>query len=371
MNAINTQLIQPVPTPERTTARERLRSRVLTIVPCDAAEAMATHLNTDYEGLVVTGARRHQVMRKLRRAFQNLVLIAEPDSHVEHEASPAHPWYLPGSEDDGLLAGPSVVDILDGQRSSGASVTLLPSGYVEAGDVETLRAIVEAAKEIKGDDVALPLYLATSWLRPEHEQFLLAVIALSSHPVLLSFGSSTNPLDSKRKLAIYRRLVTGSGAFSWRTDLAGLDALAHGALGAAIGTGPGLRRFTPPRDKGKARRPDDPTPYVLSPRHMHWMKTGAMREELYVAAPAPTCTCQECSGQRIDRFTESQAAAAARHNHAIIDEYAQALLSAAPSERPSLWRSMAQDALIAHETTSAVVGRPWNVPDDVSTFAGD
>lgn len=371
MNAINTRLIQPVPAPERTTARERLRGRVLTIVHCDAAEAMSTHLNLDYEGLVITGAKRHQVMRKLRRAFPDLILIAEPDSHVEHEASSVHPWYLPGSEEDGLLAGPSVVDILDGQRSSGASVTLLPSGFVEAGDVETLRAIVEAANGISGDDIALPLYLATGWLRPEHEEFLLAVIALSSHPVLLSFGSSTNPLDSKRKRAIYRRVVTGSGAFSWRVDLAGLDALAHGALGTAIGTAPGLRRFTPPKDKGKARRPDDATPYVLNPGHMHWMKTGAMREELYVATLAPSCTCRECGGQRIDRFTESQAAAAARHNHAIIDEYAQSLLSTAPSDRPVLWRSMAQDALVAHEATSAVVGRPWNAPDDVSTFAGD
>lgn len=371
MNAIDTQLIQSVPAPERTSARARLRGRILTIVPCDTAESMATHLNVSYEGLVITGSKRHQVMRRLRRAFPDLVLIAEPDSHVEHEASPAHPWHLPGSEDDGLFAGPSVEDILNGQRSSGASVAVVPSGYVEAGDVETLRAIVKTANEIKGDDIALPLYLATSWLRPEHEQFLVAVVAISLHPVLLSFGSSTNPLDSKRKLGIYRRVISGSEAFCWRTDLAGLDALAHGALGTAIGAGPGLRRFTPPKDKGKARRPDDPTPYVLNPGHMHWMKTGAMREELYVAAPAPTCACRECGGQRIDRFTESQAAAASRHNHAIIDEYAQSLLSTAPGERPSVWQSMAQEAIVAHEATSAVLGRPWNAPDDVSTFAGD
>jgi len=330
---------------------------------------MAPHLNTSYEGLVLTGVKRFQVMRRLHLIFPELLLIAEPDSHVEMEATPERLWHLPGAEESGLFPGATADSILDDQRDSGASVALLPSGFVDVGDGETLRAMVQMSNSIDGDDVALPLYLASGWLRPEHEEFLIAVIAESIHPVLLAFGSTTNPLDSRRKLAIYRRVIAAAEGFSWRTDLAGLEALAHGALGAAIGAGPGLRRFTPPKNKGQARRPDDPTPYVLIPGHMHWMKTGAMREELYVGIPAPTCGCKECGGQRIDRFSGSQAASAARHNHAVIDRYAQGLLAAAPNERPSLWRNMAQDALVAHEVTGATVGRPWKAPNDVAAFA--
>ncbi len=359
---------QPALAPARPTAREILSGRVLTISGCDGAEAMSHHLSTDYEGLVITGADRHAKMRRLRSIHADLVLMAEPDSHAHHEATPDSLWFLP-TEDDGLLPAPALDEVLDAQRTSGASVITLPSGFIDVGDTETLRAIVDAANAIPDADVALPLYLATGWLRPEHRAFLVAVIALSVHPVLVSFGSSRNPLDSNRKLALHRDILATTGAFAWRTDLAGLEALVHGALGAAIGAGPGTRRFTPPKHSGKARRPDDPTPYVLIPGHMHWMKTHAMQEELYVGVAAPTCSCRECHGQHIDRFSDKQKDAAARHNHAMIDTYVQEIRSAAPNERPAIWHSRVRDAVVAHEATAALVGRPWNAPDDISAWS--
>ncbi|GLK17320.1 hypothetical protein [Herbiconiux flava] len=360
---------QPVVAPARPTARDVLRSRVLTISGCDGAEAMSTHLSTDYEGLVITGADRHAKMRRIRRIFADILLIAEPDSHMHHESTPDALWYLP-AEGEGLFPAPTLEDVLDAQRTSGASIALLPSGFIDVGDTETLRATVEAANAITGTDLALPLYLASAWLRPEHKAFLIAVIELSDHPVLLSFGSSTNPLDSNRKLALHREVLAETGALAWRTDLAGLEALAYGALGAAIGASPSSRRFTPPKNSGKARRPDDPTPYVLIPGHMHWMKTHAMQEELYVGVPAPTCSCRECNGQRIDRFTDKQKDAAARHNHAVIDAYVMEIHGAAPMDRPSIWHGRVHDAVVAHETTAALVGRPWKAPDDITAWSG-
>jgi hypothetical protein len=368
-NPIRT-LAQPALAPERSTAREILSGRVLTISGCDGAERMLHDLSTEYEGLVITGADRHAKMRRLRRIHANLVLIAEPDSHANHEASPDSLWFLP-AEDEGLIPAPTLHEVLDAQRTSGASVVMLPSGFVDVGDTETLRALVEAANAIPDSDVALPLYLATGWLRPEHKAFLVAVMLLSVHPVLVSFGSSKNPLDSNRKLALHRDILVATGAFAWRTDLAGLEAFAHGALGAAIGGGPGTRRFTPPKQSGKARRPDDPTPYVLIPGHMHWMKTHAMQEELYVAAAAPTCNCRECNGQPIDRFTDRQKDAAARHNHAMIDAYVQEMRRAALRDRPVIWRDRVRDAVVAHEATAALVGRPWNAPDDITAWSAD
>lgn len=369
MNSVNPVLASPALAPLRTTARDRLRGRILTIVGCDEAEVIAPHLDAGYEGLVITGAKRHEVMKRLHLAYSELLLIAEPDSHAIIEASPERPWYLQGAEDEGLVRGPTVAEILRYQRTSGATIVLLPAGFVSVGDVQTLRAIVQASNAISSDDIVLPLFLASGWLQPQHEEFLAAVIEQSIHPVLLAFGSSTNPLGSRRKLDTYRRIMTRSEAFSWRTDLAGLDAIAHGALGAAIGTRPSSRRFTPPKDKGKAHQPQDPTPYALIPGHMHWMKTGYMRKELYTAVPAPKCGCRECNGRSIDRFSKTEAMAAARHNHAIIDAYAQELLSVSPGERPGVWRRLAQDAVVAHESTGALVGRPWNAPEDVNFFA--
>lgn len=358
----------PAVAPTRPTARDVLAGRVLTISGCEGAEAMSHHLSTEYEGLVITGSDRHSKMRRLRSIHADLLLMAEPDSHAQHEATATSLWHL-STDDDGLFPAPTLEEVLDTQRTSGASIVMLPSGFVDVGDSETLRAMVDAANLIPGTDIALPLYLATGWLRPEHKDFLIAVIGLSKHPVLLAFGSSTNPLDSNRKLGLHRDIVSATGAFAWRTDLAGLEALALGALGAAIGVSPSSRRFTPPKNSGKARRPDDPTPYVLIPGHMHFMKTHAMQEELYVGVPAPTCSCRECQGKRIDRFGEKDKDAAGRHNHAVIDVYVQEIRGASPAERAAVWHGRVRDAVVAHEATGALVGRPWKAPDDITAWS--
>lgn len=369
MNAINPVAVRTRPEAQpRATAHGILRDRVLTLVNADRAEAIVGELGIKHEGLVLLGAKRHPTMKRLRRAFPDLVLMAEPPSHVDLEASPEMLWHRPGAQFDGLIPAPSVVDIVDAQRQSGSSVALLPAGFVGTGDTETLRALVEAANGIEGDDIALPLYLADGWLKSEHKDYLRAIVQASVHPVLLAIGSTTNPLNTPKKLRVYLD-VASSGAYCWRTDLAGLGALASGALGAAIGAGAASRRVTPPQSKGHARWPQDTTPYVLIPGHMHWMKTGAMRAEIYMGSPAPECKCRECAGRRIDQFGEDQADQAARHNHAIIDEYARALLGVREPERGAVWRTLAQDALVAHEVTGATIGRPWKPPADVTTFA--
>lgn len=362
---------QPVVAPvRRRTARELLEGRILTVMNWEAADMMAMQLDSDYEGLVITGSDRHKKARKLRRMYPGLVILAEGDSHAVHEACEESPWHLP---DDGqaLLPAPDLTEVLAGQRSSEVSVVLLPAGYVAAGDTAALRAVVETANRIEGDDLALPLYLGTGWLKPEHKEFLITVIGTSTHPVLLAFGAATDPVDSDRKRGLYRDILAATHAFCWRTDLAGLWAFAHGAMGAAIGAAPSTRRFTPPGTAARSRRPGDQTPNVLIPGHMHWMKTGAMRSELYAGSAAPDCPCMECDGRSIGRFTANQKAEAARHNHAVIDDYVRALVSTPTSERPSTWRTFAIDAVVSHQTTGAAVGREWNAPEDVALWAAD
>ena len=372
MNAINSfGGSQPVIAPaRRRTARELLEGRVLTVMNWEAADMMAMQLDPQYEGLVITGSDRHKKARKLRKMYPDLVILAEGDSHALHESSEESPWYLP---DDGqaLLPAPDLNEVLAGQRSSGVSVTLLPAGYVAAGDTSTLRTVVESANEIVGDDLALPLYRGTGWLKPEHKEFLTAVIAMSTHPVLLAFGAASDPVDSDRKRGLYREIVAATRAFCWRTDLAGLWAFAHGGMGAAIGAAPSTRRFTPPGTAARSRRPGDQTPNVLIPGHMHWMKTGAMKSELYAGSAAPACPCVECDGRPIDRFTENQKAEAARHNHATVDAYVRTLISTPAAERPAVWHALAIDAVVSHEVTGASVGREWNAPEDVALWAAD
>jgi hypothetical protein len=349
-------------------ARSVLQDRVLTVLNADNANLVIESIHPTHGGVVLTGAKRLQVMSRLRRAYPELVVIAEPDSHASLNAGPNRFWHLPG-DDDGLIPPASVHEVLDAQRHAGASVALLPAGYVSAGDHETLRALVDAANDIDGDDVALPLYLDGGWLRQDHLDYLRAVIHHSRHLVLLAFGSTTNPLNTAKKVGLYLDLVA-AGAVCWRTDLAGLAGVSRGAIGAAIGMAPAMRRVTAPDNTGKARRPGDTTPYVLLASHMRWLKTGAMRGEIFVAAPAPSCLCQECRGRLLDRFDEHQKAQATRHNQAVVDGFTRQLFDVAPAERAAMWRQLAREAAIAHDVTSGQIGRPWKVPQDVELFAG-
>jgi len=350
-----------------TGAGEILRDRMLTVANAIHASGLADRLVTGHEGLVISGADRLRVLRTVRRAHSDLVAMAEPASHAWH-ATPSAPFYLRPDKQPSLLPPRTLEDELRDQRLAGASVVILPAGYVSVGDVETARAIVEAANAIPETDVAVPLYLDEHWLMADHVGFLKGLIEASVHPVLLSFGSTTNPLGSKKRLQTYLDIAS-AGAICWRTDLAGLAGVARGAMGAAIGATPSLRRITPPERNGKARRPDDQTPYVLIPGHLHYMKTKAMRDEIYVSTAAPQCGCAACGDLRIDRFAAEDAPSAARHNHECTAQLARAVLRAKPGERMAVWRKICQDAVVAHQSTAAAIGRDWKPPLDIQVFA--
>ena len=96
-----------------TNARHRLKGRVLTIINWESAEGMALHLNVEHEGLVITGARRHQTMRKIRRMVPELLLLAEPDAHDVLEASAETFWHISGSDEEGLFDSPTLAGMRD------------------------------------------------------------------------------------------------------------------------------------------------------------------------------------------------------------------------------------------------------------------
>lgn len=353
------------------TAREMLAGRALTVINCDAAFALASFLESDVDGLVLTGEARNATMRQLRNAYPDMVVMVESSSHKDHFASVDEPFYLPGDEHS-LFGVPTLQNVVDDQRTAKAAIVVLPAGYIRAGDPRALRAVIEGANAIAGDDILVPLYLDKAWLAEQYICKLLAAVDESKHPLAFAFGASKNPLDSASKLELHARLLAhGGGSVSWRTDYAGLAAFALGALAAAIGAIPSQRRVTAPDSKGRAHRPDDATPYTLIPGLMHYMKTGAMKHERYVSSDAPSCTCLECEGANISRFTASVADARAceRHNLEMTRADLRDLLAVAPAARPGVWQHKAQDALLAHEATAAATGMPFSAGEQVEMWA--
>jgi len=355
----------------RRTAREMLNGRVLTVINCEAALDLASFLEDDVDGLVLTGEARNATMRRLRSIYPDMVVMVESSSHHDHFATAAEPFHLPGDEHS-LFGVPTLEEAVHDQRSAKAAIVVLPAGYIRAGDARALRAVVAGANGVDGDDILVPLYLDKAWLADRYISQLMAAVDESRHPLAFAFGASKNPLDSKAKLELHARLLAhGAGSVSWRTDYAGLAAFAHGALGAAIGAIPSQRRVTAPDDKGQAHRPDDPTPYAIIPGLMHHMKTGAMKYERYVSSDAPDCLCLECDGRRISRFTASQADARAceRHNLEMYRADVRDLLAATRGARPGVWKQKAQDALLAHEATAAATGMPFSAGVQVEAWA--
>jgi hypothetical protein len=361
----------PAPIGTRGSVRESLSDRIMTATGSEHAFRLALSVDHRIGGLVITGMRALSDVRSLRLAHSDLVLIVDPTSHDDHIATADAPFYLPTP--DGQLFPPTLAEVVSGQRDAGATVVTLPTGYIEAGETDAVRAVIDAGNQVAGEDILVPLFLAEGWLQPELVKFLRGAMARSAHPVAIALGSQTNPLASKKRLLLYRELFNTSPElpprFAWRTDFAGIDAMAFGAAGAVVGVLPAQRRITPPAQKGKARNPKDKSPYVVMPGSLHYMKAGAMRAELFASEPAPDCPCATCGGRPVDRFTKHDAAEAHLHNLAMVQEIS-ARLSLTPTHlRRQGWADLVHAAVGFHLELGRRVGRPVNAPKDVQTWA--
>lgn len=351
------------------TVREVLTDRVLTVAGDAFAHRLAMSVDHRHGGQVVTGVHALHVVHSLRRAHSDLVLIAEPTSHADHVATAKVPFHIPTP--DGQLLPPTLEDIIRGQREAGASVVMLPTGYIEAGANDAVRAIIEAADQLEGDDILVPLYLSEGWLQAEHVTFLRGAMGRSGHAVAIAFGAETNPLASKKRLLLYRQLFQSepdqAPRFAWRTDFAGLDAMSFGAAGTAIGVLPAQRRITP--GKGKARNPKDRSPYVIMPGSVRYTKAGWMRSELFASEPAPPCLCDNCDGRSVDRFTKDDALEAHLHNLAMLQEASAEVCAAHGNDRRTVWAAHVHAAVAFHLELGRRIGRPVAPPIDVQTWA--
>lgn len=345
-----------------------LQDRVLVAAGCENAMKIATSIHHERSGLVVTGLNALAHIRSLRAAHPTMVLIAESAAY-ESYATEEEPFIIPA--EDGQLFPPSLEDVVIGQRDAGADIVLLPAGYIMPGAEEIVRAVIEQAKEIAGDDIVVPLYLDEGWLKAENVKFLRAVTARSKHPVALAFGSRKNPLAGEKRLLVYRDLFASDNAvrIAWRTDFAGIDAMTRGAHAAVMGVLPAQRRLTPPTEKGKARNPRDSSPYIIIPDALHFKKAGAMRIELFAGEPAPNCFCIVCDGGAIDRFTKDHAVEAALHNLAMLDRLLSDVLGVEGIDRRMAWKDALKMSLLVHADIARRVGRPFNPSQDVTVWA--
>jgi hypothetical protein len=162
-----------------------------------------------------------------------------------------------------------------------------------------------------------------------------------------------------------RRLATSPGEVAlFRTDLAGMDAVAHGALAASIGTSGAFRHFIPPGQKPffsqpPAGEPPDFSPSLLVDDLVSFLRGSTLARRFRDRA-APLCPCKACSQRRISSFTGRDDHQAARHhNVAVWSQWLPGLAGpAGPQARQRYWLGLCRAGIGGHEVFDNMVQQP-------------
>ncbi|MFH8989545.1 hypothetical protein [Streptomyces sp. NPDC017940] len=240
-----------------------------------------------------------------------------------------------------------------------------------------MTAAVQAARSLEAHTTILTLPLDHRWLRePDDLEYLISRLADLPHIKGIALGAAKNPLAAKGTVTALRHLITSLERVALiRTDLAGLDAYAHGALFASIGMQTAMRHVRqpgsvpPPLPKGS-----NVTTMVLHPQLMGYFKADKLRD-LYGRVPAPLCHCSVCRGRSLVRFdhNHSDQEEANRHNIATWLPWADDLQrTTAGSDRRSVWEQLCHDAREAHQRLREEISDPGalEVPRWLNEWAG-
>lgn len=354
---------------QRTKAARLLSGRTLMLAGSDAP-VMAPLLDKRLSGMILTGASAYEALRPLRRQNPGLLLAMEPGSVTKYTATAENPFQL---ATDGLF-DETLTEFLNAQSSAGAEITLTPTGFMPAGDADPLREAVRLSNASGRDDTVLLLPVHPRWLKTENIKQLIAIAKKSQHPVgLIVCNSYGDPLDAKGVPEGYREFFDSvPGAIAWRTDMAGFEALSRGALAAAIGELPSMRRGVEPKRGPQSSDKTDKSPAVLLPRMLRYARTSAMTRNWFASTTAPSCPCQFCQGRTWDSFTGSDEdrMEAHLHNLGIIMTLTRDL-NALTSESPKAWwRRMLSQAEVEHELLSARTSVKIEMPGPIKQWLG-
>ena len=327
-----------------------------------------------HTGLVISGNDWSTMMRRIRRACPDLFLVYDPVESGKLFASKDDPFPQAATADmdtEALfgLTLPTLEERIEHQINSGASVAMTPTGYIRAGDQLALRAVITGAEMLNRDDVVVLLPLDYKWLVGPALKTIVGVIKRSKHPVAITLGdSSSDPMSHAGVLAGARTLAALPGPpIFHKTDLAGFDLMAHGALAASVGVIASKRRAQIPDEKIYAPRTKKGATVLLLDL-LRFRRTLDMTNRWYASRKSPDCTCRVCNGQPIDRFTSEDydCIVAAQHNGVGILSLTSQAAAAGGYQR--FWPDAVRDAVAAHQTLSQYVGTQIEPPRQLTAW---
>ncbi|CAM5308065.1 hypothetical protein SXANM310S_00122 [Streptomyces xanthochromogenes] len=372
-------------------AWERLEDKILVHTKVSVPGGMGTVLAADaHDGVVLCGAAALPTAGILHRRTQGGRLqLVDPDTYGGN-ATTEQPYQLgrdrgPGQESlfgQDSLFGEDELSLLrttlNAQLHRGTVAGLTPTRYIAGGDRDAVSAVVEGARDLDPDRNILTLPLDYKWLRvPDDLDHLITALTGLPHVKAVALGAAMNPLTTRGAVAALRHLIKSVDRIALiRTDLAGLDAYAHGALFVSIGMQTSMRHVSPPGSV-PPRLPEgrNVTTVVLHPQLMDYFKADRLREH-YGRLPSPLCHCAVCHGRSLLRFEHcaSDREEANRHNIATWWPWADELQRTAPgAARRNAWQQLCRDALVAVQDLREELANPGalETPRWLTAWAGE
>lgn len=347
---------------------ELLRDRLLIMARERTAVDVLPHVGRRTGGMILTGADAPARCREIRNASPGMVVAMDLESHTREVATAAAPFGLRTSYGWRALGPSGLNEVLDGQRENKASFAVTPTCFIradETGEAAVLRSVIKEANRLHRADTVVLLPCSYQWLRGISLLHLVEQIRACRHPVALIIeASSVDPLTRARIPEGLRQLCRSCPRLlMWRTDLAAFDAMAHGALGAAVGASAVLRFGVAPRpDTGGGGH--KPYTVVLVRRLLRYLRVATLQDWFAHINPW-TCDCAVCQGAPLTRFTDTDTDVLAALQHTVSELYAlhEELEATLPGhERESWWRQQLADSLDHHRLLASQTDMEMSFP---------
>jgi hypothetical protein len=325
-----------------------VRDRVLLQVGHRRAARYRNRVDATCSGLVLTGDGALAKAGQLREeGFDGALLVDEARYRmaVATEEAP-----FPGLDDGPTpLFGDPLEHLMLAQLAF-ADVALTPTGYLPAGAAGALEAAVERVARLGDPRVVLAVPIDAGWLFPGPLEHLAGVLVRVPGPKAVLVGGRPDPRVGAVGLARLLELVPGAGVL--RAGLGAFGGLAWGAGFTAFGVDGSMRHTVPPSAGQTDSKGGPSSPTVLFPDLMDFFLGLTLAKRF--DGEAPSCTCEQCQGDYLDRFTSmAQQVPAAGHNASALMVWVRQLRAVDAAGREVWWRNRCQQALDGYAVWNA------------------
>jgi hypothetical protein len=250
------------------------------------------------------------------------------------------------------------------QLDAGATVALSDSGYIPAGDLAALDAVLAATKASSVETVAV-LPIPTAWLvdRDDRQRLAERVIASNVKSAAIILEHTRDPLGTRAALAGALAVAAlPIKLLVLRCDGSAIGLLAHGAHAASVGVRSALRHLYPVKEGGGGPRPGSSEAAYFQ-AGMSFLDVGKLA--LGVARdpedPRWSCYCETHAGRNVGDLLTWSDVDIRRHSAAALLREQQALSTLPRWQRSASWQARVASALSTYDEMNAM-GIAWGAP---------